>query len=76
MSGTDLSALGGARSWGSTGSDLGAMTGSRPRGSLTPRGSMMQKQVKGLTIEQVQETLVVLMDDATDFVVSDRVVAT
>ncbi|WAR22328.1 HXK4-like protein [Mya arenaria] len=52
-------------------SDLIAMMGSTPRASITPRGSMMQKQVQGLSVDQVQEALLGLLADASDTVIQD-----
>jgi hypothetical protein len=50
--------------------DLAAMLKSTPRGSMS-RGSMMNKQIKGLTIDEVKESLFGLLPDCTDFVVGD-----
>ncbi|KAH3707304.1 hypothetical protein DPMN_066705 [Dreissena polymorpha] len=54
--------------------DLSAMGATRARPSLTShgsRGSMMQKQVGGLSLEQVKENLLGILADNTDYVVNN-----
>lgn len=54
----------------SSGTDLVGMLKTTPRPSVS-RGSMMNKQIKGLTVDEVKESLFGLLPDYTDFVVGD-----
>lgn len=54
----------------SSSSDLLGMLKTTPRTSIS-RGSMMSKQIQGLTLDEVKEALIGLLPDHTDFVVGD-----
>lgn len=49
---------------------LDVMFKGTPRSSIS-RGSMMNKQIKGLTLDEVKDALITLLPDNVDFVVSD-----